>query len=282
VTTVGVVGLGEIGGSVASALCRAGHDVSVCDVRPEATLQFSDRCRVAGDPADLGTSAEVVIVAVVDDEQLRRVLLPPSGALSTMRPGTVAIVVSTVGMATLRDVAGAARAAGVDVVDCGVSGGPAAAAAGRFVSMVGGDEAEVTSVMPVIEAFSSLALRMGPLGAGLKAKLARNVVQYGSWFAAYEAQRIAEAAGIDLQTLAQAIRESDKVIGGASALMFRKTVAPFDADDDSGLVSAMAFAAALAGKDLRAARDLAQELAVDCPLIDLVEPRVGSVFGVQA
>ena len=52
---------------------------------------------------------------------------------------------------------------------------------------------------------------MGPLGAGLKAKLARNLVQYGSWLAAYEAQVLAEAAGIELSKLAEVIRASDKL-----------------------------------------------------------------------
>ncbi len=62
---------------------------------------------------------------------------------------------------------------------------------------------------------------MGPLGAGLPAKLARNLVQYGSWLAAYEAQVLAEAAGIELAKLAQVIKASDAQIGGASTLMFR-------------------------------------------------------------
>ena len=278
---VGVIGLGEIGGSVASALASAGHQVSVCDVRVEATQRLSDRCRVASDPAGVGAGADTVVVAVVDERQMREVLLPPAGALTTMRPGGTAVVVSTVSVASLLDVAGAARPFGVGVVDCGVSGGPAAAAAGRFVSMVGGEEEDVEKALPVIEAFSSLVMRMGPLGAGLRAKLCRNVVQYGSWLAAYEAQRVAEAAGIELKDLAKAIKESDKMIGGASALMFRDTVAPFGPGDDPGLVSAMRSAAALARKDLVAALELADELAVDSPLIRLTESRIDSVFGVE-
>ena len=115
----------------------------------------------------------------------------------------------------------------------------------------------------------------------MQAKLARNVVQYGSWFAAYEAQRIAEAAGVELQALSKAIRESDKMIGGPSALMFRQTVAPFGPEDDQGLVSAMRSAAALARKDLRAAQALGNELSIELPLVDLLEPRVGTIFGIE-
>ena len=79
----------------------------------------------------------------------------------------------------------------------------------------------------MFDAFGSLTVRMGPFGTGLAAKLARNLVQYGSWLAAYEGQVLAEAAGIDLAKLAQVIRASDAKIGGAATLMFRSTVAPF-------------------------------------------------------
>jgi len=281
VTAVGVIGLGEIGGGVATALIAAGHEVTVYDVRPEATERYADRCRVANDTADVGKRAEAVFVAVLDDDQLRHALTGPTGALSAMGPGTTVVVLSTVTVGALRYVARVARATDIAVIDCGLSGGPAAAAAGRFVSMVGGEQAEMAKVAPLIESFSSVVIPMGPLGAGMQAKLARNVVQYGSWFAAYEAQRLAEAAGVELQALSKAIRESDKMIGGPSALMFRETVAPFGPEDEPGLVNAMRSAAALARKDLRAAQALGSDLSVELPLVDLLEPRIGTVFGME-
>lgn len=280
-TAVGVIGLGEIGGSVVTALVAASHEATVYDVRPEATERYADRCRVATDTGEVGKHAEAVFVAVLDEDQVREALTAPTGALSTMGPGTTVVVLSTVALGALRDVARVAQAAGIGVVDCGVSGGPAAVAAGRFVSMVGGDQADMAKVVPLIESFSSVVIPMGPLGAGMQAKLARNIVQYGSWFAAYEAQRIAEAAGVDLQALSKAIKESDKMIGGPSALMFRATVAPFGPEDDPGLVNAMRSAAALARKDLRAAQALANDLSVELPLADLLEPRIGMVFGME-
>ena len=119
---------------------------------------------------------------------------------------------------------------------------------------------------PVLDVISCLVLHMGPHGAGLSAKLARNLVQYGSWLAAFEAQELAEAAGIDLLKLGQAIRESDKRIGGASTLMFRTTAAPWPPDADAGLVGAMRAGSLLAHKDLAAALALGDELGVALPL----------------
>jgi hypothetical protein len=121
---------------------------------------------------------------------------------------------------------------------------------------------------------------MGPLGAGLQAKLARNLVQYASWLAAYEAQVLAEAAGIELAKLAQVIKASDARIGGASTLMFRRTVAPFTADDDAGLVEAMSTAATLAHKDLRAAMEMADALGVELPLAAMTDARADALFGI--
>jgi 3-hydroxyisobutyrate dehydrogenase len=257
----------------------AGHEVVVCDVKEEAVKALTGKGATAADAAGVGSAAEVVVVAVVNDDQLRSVLLGPAGAIPAMSPGDAVVVVSTVSAGALAEVAGAASTAGVGVVDCGVSGGPAATADGTLVCMVGGAEDLIERVMPVLETFSSKVVRMGVLGAGMKAKLARNVAQYGSWAAAYEAQKLAEAAGVDLARLAEVIRASDAKTGGTSALMFRSTVAPFGPGDDPGLVEAMRAAAALARKDLSAALELAADLNVEMPLTASAETGIGAVFG---
>ncbi len=278
--TVGVIGLGDIGSGVATGLARAGVDLVVCDIRPESTAPFADTVRVASDPAELGRLVDVVVVAVVTDEQVLAVLDGAGGALSGARSGSTVVIVSTVAPSTVTRVADLAGARGVSVADCGVSGGPSSAAEGALIAMVGGDDEVVERIRPVLDAFSSLVVRMGPLGAGLQAKLARNLVQYASWLAAYEAQVLAEAAGIELAKLAQVIKASDARIGGPSTLMFRRTVAPFSSDDDAGLVQAMRTAAALAHKDLRAAMELADSLGVDLPLAAMTDARADALFGI--
>jgi len=277
--TVGVVGLGEIGRGVAEGVLRAGLDLVVCDVLPEATAAFAGRATVAAGPGELASASDVIAVAVVDDAQVLSVLDPVTGALSSASPGSAVLLLSTVAPATVEAVATLCREREVGVVDCGVSGGPAAAAEGSLVAMMGGDDRDVARVRPVVEAFSSLVVSMGPLGAGLQAKLARNLVQYASWLAAYEAQLLAEAAGIELTKLAQVIRASDKKIGGASTLMFRATAAPFGPSDDAALVRAMERAAHLAHKDLRAALALAERLGVSLPLCAMTEARTDALFG---
>ncbi len=277
--TVGVVGLGLIGDGIATNALAAGFPLVVCDVRPEATDRYSGRAGVAVAPSDLARAADIVVVAVVDDEQVHAVLSGPHGALAAAGPGTAFLIVSTISAACVQAIGTEAAAHRVAVVDCGVSGGPTAAASGDLVCMVGGDPAEIGRLAPLLEAIGSLTVTMGPFGTGLAAKLARNLVQYGSWLAAYEGQLLAEAAGIELAKLAEVIRASDARIGGVSRLMFRTTVAPFTETDDEGLVGAMRAGASLAHKDLAAALDLADTLDVALPLASLTEQQCDEIFG---
>src|ERR1019366_3819114 len=231
------------------------------------------------DPTSLGARSDVVVVAVVDDRQVLAVLDGADGALAGMARGATVVILSTVSLETVESVAASASARGVDVVDCGVSGGPAAATEGTLVAMVGGDAAAIERVRPVLDSFTSLVVHMGPLGAGLKAKLARNLVQYGSWLAAFEGQRLAEASGIDLRKLATGGRGGDRKIGGAATLMFRDTVSPWLEDDDRAMVQAMRAAAGLAHKDLAAALELAEELGITLPVARMTDARCDAVFG---
>ncbi len=279
---VGVVGLGDIGRGVAGTFADAGLVLTVCDVRAEATEALAARASVAGSPAELAGRSDTVFVAVVNDEQVREVVGGPDGILAGAGPGCSVVILSTITTSTLVELAPGCASRGVALVDCGVSGGPGAAASGQLVCMVGGAAGAVEAVRPALEVMGSLILHMGPLGAGLRAKLARNVVQYGSWLAAYEAQCLAEAAGIDLQLLGQAIKASDALIGGASTLMFRTTVAPWPAETHAGLLQAMRNGAALAHKDLAAAMALADGLGVPMPLAGLTEATCDRIFGLGA
>lgn len=276
---VGVIGLGAIGDGVAASVLRAGLPLVVCDVRPEATDRYRDRAVVAESPPELVRQSDVVVVAVVDDAQVHAVLSGPAGGLSAAGADCTVIIVSTITATCVEAIGSEAASLGVDVLDCGVSGGPSAAATGSLVCMVGGDPEVIARLEPVFDAIGSLTVTMGVLGTGLAAKLARNLVQYGSWLAAYEGQVLAEAAGIELDRLAQVIRASDARIGGASTLMFRTTVAPFTESDDAGLVQAMQSAASLAHKDLRAAMELAGSLGVGLPLASMTEERCDDIFG---
>jgi 3-hydroxyisobutyrate dehydrogenase len=270
-----------MGGGLATSLLRAGMPVSVCDVREEATAPYREGAHVAASPAALAARSDVILVVVFNDAQVRAVLQGPDGVFAGAADGSTAVIVSTISTETVLAMRTEGAAKGITVVDCGVSGGPDASAAGELVCMIGGSEEEVDRLRPVLDAVSGLVLPMGPPGAGLAAKLARNLITYGSWLAAFEAQELAEAAGIDLLKLGEAARESDKRIGGATRLMFRTTAAPWPPDSDEGLLKLMRAGAEVTHKDLTTILELGAELGVDLPLATLAERRAGRIYGFE-
>ena len=278
--SIGVVGLGDIGGGAARSIAAAGHLLVVCDLREDVVKSFSEIATIAGSPAELARQCSITLISVVNDAQVREVVTGADGLLKGAEAGSIIIVASTISPETVIEMAQEAQKFDVTVIDCGVSGGPSAAATGDLICMVGGEAVDIERARPALESFGSLVVHMGPLGSGLIAKLARNVVQYGSWLAAYEGQRIAEAAGIELSKLAAVIRASDAKIGGAATLMFRSTVAPLGPDDHEGLVTAMRAAALLAQKDLDVAINAATELGLVLPGAQITKQYCDSIFGV--
>jgi 3-hydroxyisobutyrate dehydrogenase len=252
---VGIVGIGQIGAGVAAALAAAGHSIIGSDVVPAAGARLPPGATFAASPAEVARVAGVVLVAVLDDAQVREVLAGDRGILSVASPPRAVAVLSTVQVETIAWVADAGMAHGVSIVDCGVSGGSAAATEGRLVSMLGGDDAAVALVRAVIEDFSSHVVHAGPLGAGIRLKLARNLVTYGSWVIAGEAGRLVEACGLDPAKLVEVIRASDPMTGGSTGLL---------AGPNAGRPPPDALAG-IAHKDLGAALSLAAEVGVELP-----------------
>src|SRR5205823_8064794 len=179
-------------------------------------------------PAEVAETADVISVMVLDDDQVRAVV---GEILTTAAPGTAVAVHSTIRAETAEKLAAAAAPSGVEVVDAPVSGGPMGAHEGTLAVMVGGTAEAVERCREPFSAWATLVVHLGPAGAGTRAKLARNLITFVSYAAATEAQRLAEAGGVDLARLAEVVRHSDTVTGGPGAIMFRDTTAPLDRDD---------------------------------------------------
>ncbi len=265
-TRVGFIGLGNIGKPMALRLAAAeGIELTVYDVLPEPVAELEAAgARSAASVQEL--DAEVVCVMVRDDEQVREVA-------AAVGPGPVLVIHSTVAPATPADLA----AQGLRILDAPVSGGPMGAADGTLAILVGGDEEAFAAARPALEAMGSLVVHAGPIGSGTKLKLARNLIHFVAFTAVTEAQRLAEAAGLDLKALGEVVRHTDAITGGPGAIMHRETTAPI-ADDDfwHGVFSHVA---ALGEKDLGFAIDLADELGVDVPLAREASDRLRKGLG---
>jgi 3-hydroxyisobutyrate dehydrogenase-like beta-hydroxyacid dehydrogenase len=258
----GFVGLGQIGGPMAGRLVGRDGGLVVFDLRPEATAPLAEQgATVAADVAALGAACDVIEVMVLDDAQVRTVV---TELLTTARPGTVIAIHSTIRPETAEELAVVAAEHRVDVLDVPVSGGFMGAAEGTLAAMVGGERAAYEQAKPVFERWASVVVHMGPVGAGTRTKLARNLMHFVAYTAAGEAQRLAEAAGLDLQKLARVVRHSDSVTGGPGAIMVRSTTAPMAPDD--GLFEIFTHTRGLGEKDLALALELADAYDLDLPL----------------
>ena len=163
------------------------------------------------------------------------------------------------------------------MVDAPVSGGFMGAHEARLAVMVGGSPEGFARLEAPFARFADLVLHMGPVGAGTKAKLARNLVTFVSYAAAGEAARLAEASGIGVQDLARVVRHSDAVTGGPGAILIRDTVGPMDRDD--AWWPTLEHTRELGEKDLTFALELASAEGVDVPLATLALNRLGGELG---
>jgi 3-hydroxyisobutyrate dehydrogenase-like beta-hydroxyacid dehydrogenase/alkylhydroperoxidase/carboxymuconolactone decarboxylase family protein YurZ len=276
--SVGVIGLGRIGGAVSRCIAAAGWQVTGYDVRAEAAAEIPELHAFAPTPSAVARSASIVFVAVVDEAQLRDVLDGPDGLLSGAHEELLIVVLSTVSLHSIDEAARLAAAAGVQLIDCGVTGG-GATSPGQLVALIGGEEGVVARVTPLVETFSKLVLHMGPLGAGMQTKLARNVVTYGGWLVAEEAARLIDRLGIDRELFVRAIRESAENVGPSWAWLSDRTFGAAATEDE--LTERRLFTAELMRKDLAAAELLGALNGLDMPVTRLAKVNAARVVGLN-
>lgn len=149
---VGFVGVGSMGGAMASRTLADGFGVTVFDVDPESVTRLADLgAKVAESPRALANSCDMISVVVRNDEQMRDVVCGDDGVLASGRAGLDIGIHSTIHLSTFYEVAERARLAGCTVLDAAVSGYTTSAEEGTLAVMVGGDEAAVERCRPVLE-----------------------------------------------------------------------------------------------------------------------------------
>jgi 3-hydroxyisobutyrate dehydrogenase len=274
---VGFVGLGNIGRPMALRLAASEHELWVYDVAPAPVAELAEAgAKAASGVAELAGQVDVLCVMVRDDDQVREVI---GEALGAAREGLVVVIHSTVAPTTPATLADTAVRHGVLVVDAAVSGGPTGAADGTLAIMVGASDEAFERCAGALRVMGSEVVHAGPVGAGTKLKLARNLMHFVAFTAATEAQRLAEAAGLDLVELGRIVRHTDAITGGPGAIMHRDTARPLGPDDPWRPI--MEHVAALGEKDLTFATELADHLGVDVPLARLALERLATGLGLE-
>ena len=170
--SIGFIGLGAMGLGIASRLLAKGHRVTAHDVRPEVRDPWVGLGgRWAPSPAEAADGAQALVLMVVNSDQVESVLFGAQGALSTLAPGTVVIVHSTVSPAYSRQLGERLAGAGFPMLDAPVSGGVAAAGNGTLSVMASGGGPAFAASEGILAAVAARIHRIGDepgLGSAVK------------------------------------------------------------------------------------------------------------------
>jgi 3-hydroxyisobutyrate dehydrogenase-like beta-hydroxyacid dehydrogenase len=259
---VGFIGLGVMGGRMASNLQAAGHALVVHDVRREAAApHLAAGAAWKDSPRAVAEAAEVVFTSLPGPPEVEQVALGPDGLLEGVRAGSVLFDLSTNAPALVRRLHGLFKARGAHVLDAPVSGGPVGARTRRLAIWVGGERALFERYRAVLEAMGDQPYYVGPIGAGAVAKLVHNCASFTIRTVLAEVFSMGVKAGVAPDLLWQAVRQ------GASGR--RRT---FDLLADKflpGDFEPPSFALRLGHKDVSLATALGREHGVPMRLANL-------------
>ena len=262
---VGFIGLGNMGNPMATNLARAGHELTVHDLRREAATNLLEMgANWADSPRDAVPGNDVVFTSLPVPRDVDAVVLGENGILEGATPNTVYMDLSTNSPTSIRRVHDLCAEKGVSVLDAPVSGGVYGAAAGTLAVMVGGDRAIFDRMKPTLDAIGSHVVYCGPIGNGMVCKICNNLLSMGIGVLMTEALTLGVKAGVDLATLADVIANSS---GGNRRLVEKFPRFLFQGNFEPG------FATALAAKDVRLATDLGREYGIPMELSNLVDQR---------
>jgi 3-hydroxyisobutyrate dehydrogenase len=263
-TTIGFIGLGNMGAPMAANLVKAGHQVTGFDLVPAAVEALVAKGgRAAKSAAEAAASGDVVITMLPAGPQVRAVYLEEGGVLAGARRDALLIDCSTIDVESARVVAAAAKKAGFDMLDAPVSGGTAGAEAATLTFMVGGEGEVFDRARPVLEAMGRTIVHAGPAGNGQAAKICNNMILGVSMIAVCEAFALAERLGLEAQTLFDI---SSKSSGQCWALTSYCPVPGPVPASPANRGYAPGFTAAMMLKDLRLAQQAAGATATATPL----------------
>lgn len=203
---IGFIGLGIMGKPMAINLAKSGHELFVSDHHEEHIKAVE---AVGGHGADTDTiakEAEVVITMLPNSPQVKEVMLGKGGLAEKMHAGQVFIDCSSISPIASQEVAEALSVKGIEMLDAPVSGGEPKAIDGSLSFMVGGKKEVFEKYKSLLEAMGSSVVWCGAVGAGNTTKLANQVIVASNIAAVAEGFMLAKMAGVDPNTVYQAIR----------------------------------------------------------------------------
>lgn len=197
---VGFIGLGNMGRPMAKNLAKAGFALTVLDLEQVAVAELEALgAQAARNGRELAECSDIICSVVMNDRQTLDVMLEGGGegVLAGAAEGSLIILHSTISIATCEEVARAAAAKGVAVIDAAVSGAAERSELGTLSLMIGGEQSQVDRARPLLSVVGSEIFHMGGLGMGQATKQCNNLMSLVNIHVVEEALRLARSLGID-------------------------------------------------------------------------------------
>lgn len=259
---LGFIGLGNLGEHLAASLVRAGHHVTITDLRREsAEGLLAAGAHWADSPAAVAAASTTVFTCLPSPRAVDAVVTGPGGILEGMASGGTWVDMSTNDRSETLRLGEICAARGVNTLESPVTGGVHKAAAGEITVLVGGDEAVYERLAPVLAVMGDPVLYIGPLGSAAVIKVITNMLAFIHLVAAGEALMLAKRGGLDLGVAFEAIRNSS----GNSFVHETESQVILNGSYDIG------FTMDLACKDLGFALGFGREFGVPLEIAGLVE-----------
>lgn len=205
--TVGYIGLGLMGKSMARNILKAGFPLVVHNRSRGAVNELvAEGAQEAFSPAEVAAQVDVVFTNLPDTPDVELVALGKAGVIESARPGLIFVDHSTIQPAAARRIAQELGKRGVQCLDAPVSGGDIGARQGTLTIMVGGPAEALERVRPVLQAEGKTITHVGESGAGQIAKAANQIMVAAQMVAMGELLIFAKKAGADPQKVVEAIR----------------------------------------------------------------------------
>ena len=261
-TVIAFVGLGNMGGGMATNLVKAGHTVRAFDLSESAIAKAkANGCATFTSVAEAVTGADAIVTMLPNGSIVENVY--SNDVIGKANAGALLLDCSTIDVATARKIAGAAQSAGYPMVDAPVSGGIAAANGGTLTFMVGGTSAAFARAEPILSAMGKAVIHAGDAGAGQAAKICNNMLLGASMIATCETFAMAQRLGLDLQTFFDISSKASGQNWSMTSYCPVPGVGPLT-PADNGYQGG--FATALMLKDLKLAMEAAQSVGADVPM----------------
>jgi 3-hydroxyisobutyrate dehydrogenase-like beta-hydroxyacid dehydrogenase len=206
---VGYIGLGTMGGKMATNIQKAGYKLIVHDLhRQSASHHLQAGAEWADTPRALAEKCDVVFTSLPEPADVERVALGADGLIEGMKKGAAFFDMSTNSPTVVKRIHDAFAAKGAHMLDAPVSGGPSGAASRKMAIWIGGDKASYGRHKAVLDAMGDRPSYIGQVGSATVAKLVHNMSSYAVTCALAETFTLGAKAGMDPVALYEAVRQA--------------------------------------------------------------------------